>query len=582
MAVALDAVSPDTSSAGNVSNLTTGSWTIAGANRLLLGFIGTGTGGTATTHSGMNWGGSGGTALTQIGSTVNAGTQGRLSAWRLTAPAAASQTLYGSWAATQDESAIGGVSLTGVDQTAPVGTSASNSGSILGQATGNMTVTVATTAGDAVMAVFWLVASSAANPDLTPNGTPTPTGLYEVETTALQYEGMQVQMAVATGTSTTMSCGFSSGAAFSGEWAAIAFIVNATAGTPIGLAAETDTALALSFPPVVGRADETDTALPLDGINFAQDGDLFLFGDDSGNESSMGGLKVFGGFLSSGVGLTIAQVSETDAAQSIAARQSRAIGQVAELNAAQALASPQAKALGQVAELDSAQAIASAQARAVAQIVETDAAQAVTLGASGSALGQVVENDAAQGLASPQRKAVAQIAETDAAQGLAATQTRAIGQAAELDAATALTQRQARQIGQAQEIDAATSVTGSGALQLDQQQGFETAQPLAVAQRMAIGLVLETDGTQALGASTGLAISQAVETDAAQAVQNRLLWQIQLLQEVDLAVGFVVEQEAVTPTWPGGGTARIGSALLSSGRDRLGRSPLPSRNRRIG
>ena len=359
------------------------------------------------------------------------------------------------------------------------------------------------------------------------------------------------------------------------DWAAaIATFKEASGGTPVGQVAETDAAQPMSAGVVqIGQVSEAAQALPLEVVDFAQFGDIFLFGDDSGNESSMGGLKVFGGFLSSGVGLTIAQVSETDAAQSIAARQSRAIGQVAELNAAQALASPQAKAIGQVAELDSAQAIASAQARAVAQIVETDAAQAVTLGASGSALGQVVENDAAQGLASPQRKAVAQIAETDAAQGLAATQTRAIGQAAELAAATALTQRQSRLIGQAQELDSATAVTSAGALQLAQQQELDAAQSLAAsqrreigqsvetdaaqpvarvlsrtigqvveadaavavgaAQRAAVGQVLEFDAALAMGAGAVLTIPQLVETDAAQTVQQRLLWQIQLLQEID-------------------------------------------------
>lgn len=226
MAIAFDNVSPDTSSAGNVSSLTSGNWTISGSDRCLFGFIGTGTGGSATTHSGMKWGGSGGTALTQIGSTVNAGSPGRLSAWRLTAPAAASQALYGNWAAAQDESAIGGVSYTGVDQAAPVGAPATNTGSILGAANGNMTVTIATAVGDVVLAAFWVVCFSAADPQLTPGGTPAGTGRYEVEGASLSYEAMQVQEVVATGTSTTVTCGFSSGAAFSGEWAAIAFVVN--------------------------------------------------------------------------------------------------------------------------------------------------------------------------------------------------------------------------------------------------------------------------------------------------------------------------------------------------------------------
>lgn len=230
MAIAYDNLSPDTSSTGNVANLTSGSWSISGSDRVLFGFIGTGTGGTAATHSAMRWNGSGGTDLTQIGSTINAGAGGRVSAWRLVAPTAASQTLYGLWSTNQDETAIGGVSYTGVDQTTPVGTPSTNTGVITGSASGTMSVTITTAVSDVVVAVFWMTCTTAANPTLTPSGTPTPTGRYEVEGATLGYEAMQVQEVVATGTSTTVSCDYSSGGAFSGDWGAIAFVVNAASG----------------------------------------------------------------------------------------------------------------------------------------------------------------------------------------------------------------------------------------------------------------------------------------------------------------------------------------------------------------
>lgn len=230
MAIAYDNVSPDTSSTANVASLTSAAWTIAGSDRCLFGFIGTGTGGTATTHTEMRWNGSSGTLLSQIGTTLSVGTPGRLSAWRLIAPTAASQTLYGLWAAAQDETAIGGVSYTGVDQTTPVGTPATNTGTITGSASGTMSVTISTTAGQKVLAVFWVVTTSAADPQLTPSGTPTPTGRYEIEGAQLGFEAMQVQEVDATGTSTTVSCDYSSGAAFSGSWGAIAFVVNEAVG----------------------------------------------------------------------------------------------------------------------------------------------------------------------------------------------------------------------------------------------------------------------------------------------------------------------------------------------------------------
>lgn len=230
MAIAYDSVSPDTSTAAGASTLTSGAFTIAGSDRLLLGFMAAAASSGRATHSEMRRGNSGGTLLTQIGSTLDVGTGGRLSTWRLIAPAAASDTIYGLLSDSDDEVAIGGVSYTGVDQTTPVGTPVTNTGTIVGSASGNMTVAVTTVSGDVVVAAFWVVATTAANPDLTPNGTPTPTGRYDIETTQLGFEALQVQEVVATGTSTTVSCQYSSGGAFSGDWGVIAFVVNAAAG----------------------------------------------------------------------------------------------------------------------------------------------------------------------------------------------------------------------------------------------------------------------------------------------------------------------------------------------------------------
>lgn len=133
-----------TSSASNVASLTTAAWTIAGANRLLMGGIMSGAG-TPVNPSGMKWGGSSGTALTQRGSTVNCGSFGKVSQFSLVAPTAASQTLYGNWGSNQDETAIGGVSYTGVDQATPHGTQTTASG------TGNTpTVNISSAAGELV------------------------------------------------------------------------------------------------------------------------------------------------------------------------------------------------------------------------------------------------------------------------------------------------------------------------------------------------------------------------------------------------------------------------------------------------
>lgn len=223
MTIAYDNLSPDTSSTGNVASLTSGSWTMgSGSNRLLLGFIGTGAGSVAS-HTGMKWGGSGGTALTIVGSRLNIGSFWQLSAWRLIAPASGSSTLYGNWAGAQDESAIGGVSYSGCDQSTPVGTAVT--------ATGSSTAaqaTVTTVAGDVVIAAVWTGATSAFNPTFTPVG-PSATARYDIAGSQLGFEGMCLVEAVATGTSTTVGATISTSA----TWGVIAFLVKAaSAGGP--------------------------------------------------------------------------------------------------------------------------------------------------------------------------------------------------------------------------------------------------------------------------------------------------------------------------------------------------------------
>ena len=235
MAIGFDSLSPDTT--GNAaSSLTSGSWTIAGADRLLIGGIGIGAG-TPAAHSSMKWGGSGGTNLTQISTTLTVGLFGRLSAWYLIAPAASSTTLYGSWAASQDECCIGGVSLTGCKQTvSPVGTAATATGSISPPtATGTATVNVTTVAGDVVLALFWIVDQGGGSPTFTPTGGATER--YYVPGSALTYESMLISSLTASGTSTTMSASITCSGTDTATWGVIAFVVNAAAAASPSFAA---------------------------------------------------------------------------------------------------------------------------------------------------------------------------------------------------------------------------------------------------------------------------------------------------------------------------------------------------------
>lgn len=223
MAIAYDNVSPDTTGSG--ASLTSGAWTISGSDRLLLGFLGNASGPTRE-PTGMKWDGSGGTALTQIGSTLTIGSFGRLGAYRLIAPTASSLTLYGSFDGAADSAALGGDSYTGVDQTTPVGTPATNTGAIA-SSSGDATVTITTTVGDLVVAGLYLYDNSFHSPASAPGGSPTPTERYEAGTAD---ELMAIQEVVATGSSTTVTFTVTGTTTMDAFWGIIAFVVNPVAG----------------------------------------------------------------------------------------------------------------------------------------------------------------------------------------------------------------------------------------------------------------------------------------------------------------------------------------------------------------
>lgn len=183
-------------SAANVASLTTASWAIAG-NYLVAG-ISSGAG-TAVDPSGMKWGGSGGTAMTKNGSTLTGGPNVKTSAYGLLSPTIQTSTLYGSWGSNQDETCIGGVSVSGVDTGTPTGTTTTATGT-----TTTPTVTATTVADDFVVDVVWFGDRSGSSRTMT-------VGVGQVSRNQIDggllspYEAFAMSTEVATLTSTTMS-----------------------------------------------------------------------------------------------------------------------------------------------------------------------------------------------------------------------------------------------------------------------------------------------------------------------------------------------------------------------------------------
>lgn len=217
---ALINVSAKAFSAGNVTNLSTASFTIGGANRVLYVWTASGAG-SPVGATAVKWGGSGGADLTQLGSTLTVGSFGRLSLWRLIAPTAQSSTVYVDWGTNQDETFIIAVSVEDADQTTPNNTVASGTGT-------NLTPSAAATSvsGDLVLDGFFYMDGGADQETFTEGAGQTVIETIREATTP--YEGAGSSQETASGVSTTMSWTINSGSGID-TWGIFAFAVNEAA-----------------------------------------------------------------------------------------------------------------------------------------------------------------------------------------------------------------------------------------------------------------------------------------------------------------------------------------------------------------
>lgn len=202
------------------SSVETSSWTIAGANRFLAAFIASGAG-SPLDPSGMKWGGSGGTTLTQEGSAVVVGTFAKLSQFSLVAPAASNLTLYGSFPGGQDEAADCGASYTGVDQVSPLRTSPTP---VTGEST-SPSITATTVAGDVMVGCLWVLDLANSSATITSNGSQNSRQVLEGGT-PFSAEAMALDDKTASGTSTTLSWTISINA----FWVAMAYVLKPDSG----------------------------------------------------------------------------------------------------------------------------------------------------------------------------------------------------------------------------------------------------------------------------------------------------------------------------------------------------------------
>ncbi len=222
------------------------------------------------------------------------------------------------------------------------------------------------------------------------------------------------------------------------------------------------------------------------------------------------------------------------------------IGQATETNTAQALSRRKSKAIGQANETDLAQAMRAARTYAIAQALETEIAQAFARLKS-KAIGQALETDVAQALARLKSKVIGQASEGDLAQAMRAARAYAIAQALETDVAQALARLKSKVIGQASETDLAQTFSTSAGMLIGQASETDLAQALFRTKRVVVTQVFEDDIAQAFIGKKERSIAQVLESDTAQAflfLKRRAIAQV---NEVDLAQAFLfVKQKAIS------------------------------------
>lgn len=224
MAVATYDNSQQVYGTGGISALTSANWAIGGSNRCVWFSLFSGDSGNISS-SGAKWQGSGGTSATRVGSEVAIGSYWSHGLWELIAPAAATDSAYGTWASTCDELLMVCMSSKDTDQTTPKGTVATGTGT-----TSSPSVNVSTASGE-------LVFDFLAHADIYGNATPSLT-VGSNQTSRQEIEGLaptggyeQMGCSTSTAASSTEAMDWTiAGNSDPIAWSMFAFQVNGVSG----------------------------------------------------------------------------------------------------------------------------------------------------------------------------------------------------------------------------------------------------------------------------------------------------------------------------------------------------------------
>lgn len=216
---------------------------------------------------------------------------------------------------------------------------------------------------------------------------------------------------------------------------------------PVGVAAETDTAVALGRAKtrLVGVAVDSDAALPL-GRSHTR-----TVGAASGTDTAVP--------VGRRHARTVGAALESDAAVSVGGRHVRAVGVVAESDSALPVGRFHTRSIGVAATTDTAGTIGRAKRRLIGVSSSSDVALPVgTPGELVGAAGTASTTDAALPVGKAKRGAVATASASDTALPVGRVKVRAVGVAVAVDSAAVIAGRHTRALGVASTTDTAIAV----------------------------------------------------------------------------------------------------------------------------
>lgn len=204
-----------------------------------------------------------------------------------------------------------------------------------------------------------------------------------------------------------------------------------------------------------------------------------------------------GGVLTSGGSPTLGQPSESDSANAMTRRKTKAITQPSETDTANAMTRVHRRTLSQPTETDSTTAMGGPKTKAITQATETDTGQHPS---------------------AVRTRGTSQATETDTSTALGHTRAHAMGQPNEADTGNTVKPRRTHVTSQPSETDTALSPTHTRSRLTGQPTESDISQPITRHRTHSIGQPSETDTGSATAHSKTVRTSQPSEGDVANAI----------------------------------------------------------------